>query len=158
MFLRATTRKKNGKEHRYWSVVENRRVARGRVVQRHVLYLGEISTLQEKDWQRSIEIFEDGEPQSRPAALLAQTPLVLAKESLAKESLAKEDAARREDAPVVRILVSQMELHRPRQWGACWLAIELYELLGLDEFFAERLPCGRKGTRWDLVLQTLCTY
>ena len=50
MFLRCITRKKNGKEHYYWSIVENRRVARGRVVQRHVLYLGEINALQEKGW------------------------------------------------------------------------------------------------------------
>jgi hypothetical protein len=46
MFSRATARKKDGKEHRYWSVVENRRVAGGRVVQRHVLYLGEINSSQ----------------------------------------------------------------------------------------------------------------
>ena len=44
MFLRATTRKKDGKEHRYFSVVENRRVSGGRVLQRHVLYLGEITS------------------------------------------------------------------------------------------------------------------
>ena len=43
MFLRAKTRFKDGKEHRYWSIVENRRTASGRVVQRHVLYLGEIN-------------------------------------------------------------------------------------------------------------------
>jgi hypothetical protein len=42
MFLRSTTRKKNGKDHQYFSIVENKRVAAGRVVQRHVLYLGEI--------------------------------------------------------------------------------------------------------------------
>jgi transposase len=153
MFLRSITRKKNGKEHRYWSIVENRRVARGRVVQRHVLYLGEITTLQEKDWERSIEIFEDREPQPRSGELLAQAPL-----GLAQEGDPGEGAARRGDEAVVRLVVSQMELHRPRQWGACWLAIELYEQLGLDAFFAERLPRGRKGTRWDLVLQTLCTY
>ena len=47
MFLRATTRKKDGKVHRYFSVVENRRVAGGRVVQRHVLYLDEINSSQE---------------------------------------------------------------------------------------------------------------
>jgi transposase len=150
MFLRCISRKKNGKEHRYWSIVENRRVARGRVVQRHVLYLGEINTLQEKGWQRGIEIFEDEVPQASPDAsgLPAQTQFCLG----------GEDCARREDAQGVRILVSQMELRRPRQWGACWLAIELYGLLGLDEFFAERLSRGRKGTRWDLVLQTLCAY
>lgn len=43
MFLRATTRRKDGKVHRYWSIVENRRLAGGRVLQRHVLYLGEIN-------------------------------------------------------------------------------------------------------------------
>jgi len=149
MFLRCITRKKNGKEHYYWSIVENRRVARGRVVQRHVLYLGEINALQEKGWQRGIEIFEDADSQSSsPAALLAQTQFCLG----------GEEGARREEAQGVRIVVSQMELHRPRQWGACWLAIELYGLLGLDEFFAQRLARGRKGTRWDLVLQTLCAY
>ncbi len=57
MFLRATTRNKDGKEHRYWSVVENRRGAGGRVGQRHVLYLGEINSSKELAWRRSIEEF-----------------------------------------------------------------------------------------------------
>ena len=60
MFLRATTRKKDGKEHLYWSVVENRRVADGRVAQRQVLYLGEINSSQELAWRKSIEVLEDG--------------------------------------------------------------------------------------------------
>ena len=47
MFLRCKVRRKDGKQHRYWSVVENTRTARGRVVQRHVLYLGEINDTQE---------------------------------------------------------------------------------------------------------------
>ena len=148
MFLRSITRKKNGKEHHYWSIVENRRVARGRVVQRQVLYLGEINSNQEQQWLRSIEVFEDGAPEPRTVALLAQTEL----------SLASAAVPRLKDEPVVRILVSKMKLRRPRQWGACWLAIEIYEMLGLDVFFAERLAPGRKGTRWDLVLQTLCAY
>jgi hypothetical protein len=59
MFLRATTRKKDGKEHRYWSIVENRRLSDGRVIQRHVLYLGEINASQELAWRKSIEVFED---------------------------------------------------------------------------------------------------
>ena len=48
MFLRSKIRRKDGKEHRSWSVVENRRVSGGRVVQRHVLYLGEINSTQER--------------------------------------------------------------------------------------------------------------
>ena len=46
MFLRHKVRRKDGKEHRYWSIVENRRVSGGRTVQRHVLYLGEINDSQ----------------------------------------------------------------------------------------------------------------
>src|SRR5438270_11277745 len=52
MFLRCKVRRKDGKQHRYWSVVENTRTARGRVVQRHVLYLGEINDTQELAWRR----------------------------------------------------------------------------------------------------------
>ena len=58
MFLRCTNRKKDGKQHRYWSVVENRRVAGGRVVQRQVLYLGEINDSQREAWRKTIEVFE----------------------------------------------------------------------------------------------------
>ena len=60
MFLRCKVRQKDGKQHRYWSVVENKRVAGGRVVQRHVLYLGEINDTQELAWRRSIEVVEKG--------------------------------------------------------------------------------------------------
>ena len=60
MFLRCTNRKKDGKEHRYWNVVENRRVSGGRVVQRQVLYLGEINGSQREAWRKTIEVFEDG--------------------------------------------------------------------------------------------------
>src|SRR5271167_2068086 len=102
MFLRCITRKKNGKEHYYWSIVENRRVARGRVVQRHVLYLGEINSSQEQQWLRSIEIFEDGEREPKTVALLAQTEL----------GLAPAEVPRLKEGQVVRILVSQMELRR----------------------------------------------
>jgi transposase len=59
MFLSATTRKKDGKEHRYFSVVENKRVSGGRVLQRHVSYLGEINSSQELAWRRSIEVLDE---------------------------------------------------------------------------------------------------
>src|SRR5438477_3451286 len=65
MFLRCKVRRKDGKQHRYWSVVENTRVAGGRVVQRHVLYLGEINDTQELAWRRSIAVIEDGAAQPR---------------------------------------------------------------------------------------------
>jgi transposase len=141
MFLRYTTRKKNGKEHRYYSLVENRRVTSGRVIQRHVLYLGEINDSQQEAWRKTIEIFEDGQTQPRTVALFPEDrvgPVA--------------------DADIVRIRLSQLSLERPRQWGACWLATTLWEQLGLDRFWAEHLSPSRKGTRWDWVLQILVTY
>src|ERR1041385_1884995 len=141
MFLRYTTRKKNGKEHRYYSLVENRRVASGRGVQRHALYLGEINDSQEEAWLKTIEIFEEGKARPRTVALFPEDRI---------------DPV--DDADIVRIRLSQLSLHRPRQWGACWLAMELWEQLSLDSFWAERLPPSRKGTRWDWVLGILVTY
>jgi transposase len=142
MFLRASTRKKDGKEHRYWSVVENRRVAGGRVVQRHVLYLGEINCSQEIAWRRSIEVLDEQRQVSRTLALFPDDRF---------DGLLSDES-------IVRLRLSGMVLHRPRQWGACWLALQLWELLGLDEFWAERLSPSRKGTRWDLVLFVLTAY
>jgi transposase len=141
MFLRCTKRKKNGKEHCYWSIVENKRCASGKIVQRHVLYLGEINDHQQAAWQKSIEIFEEGQTQPRTVALFPEDRVV---------ELA--------DTEIVRIKLSELQLRHPRQWGACWLACHLYEELQLDGFWAERLKPGRKGTRWDLVLETLCAY
>ena len=141
MFLRYSTRKKDGKEHHYWSLVENRRVAEGRVVQRHVLYLGEINDEQQVAWRRSIEIFDQGENAARTVALVA------AERQIEQDSQA-----------IVRIRIDEMELRRPRQWGGCWLACELYHQLELDQFFSQRLAPSRKGTRWDLILQTLVCY
>jgi len=149
MFLRSSTRKKNGKVHTYWSIVENKRVGRGRVVQRHVLYLGEISTPQQEAWQESIEVFADGAPRAQTAGLW--------REPAAGEVVTAVDA-QRGSVETVRIRASAMTLHRPRQWGACWLFCHLYQTLQLDEFFGQRLPASRKGTRWDLILQTLCGY
>jgi Transposase DDE domain len=142
MFLRATTRKKDGKEHRYWSVVENRRVARGRVVQRHVLYLGEINSSQELAWRKSIEVLDE---QTRTPRTLALFP---------------EDrcAGLLPDESIVQLRLSALRLCRPRQWGACWLALTLWRELQLEAFWAQRLPASRKGTRWDLVLLVLVAY
>ena len=87
MFLRCKVRRKDGKQHRYWSVVENTRTARGRVVQRHVLYLGEINDTQELAWRRSIEVLEEGATQPRTLSLLQVTPegLPLAYEGAARQ-------------------------------------------------------------------------
>ena len=75
MFLRHTKRKKDGKEHRYWSIVENRRIGGGRVVQRPLLYLGEINDSQELAWRKSIAILEEGALQPRTLSAVSGGPL-----------------------------------------------------------------------------------
>src|SRR5271169_21317 len=114
MFLRSKIRRKDGKEHRSWSVVENRRVAGGRVVQRHVLYLGEINSTQELAWRRSIAVMEAGTSQPRTLSLFPENRC----DGLLPNS------------SIVRLKLSQVRLRRPRQWGACWLALELWRELG----------------------------
>jgi hypothetical protein len=142
MFLRKTRRKKDGKTHDYWSVVENQRVAGGRVVQRHVLYLGEISSSQAAVWRKAIEVLDDDTGQPQTMALFPEDRCV-------------PDVS---DASVVQLRLSDMRLCRPRQWGACWLAGQLWQELQLDKFWADRLLPSRKGTRWDQILQVLVSY
>lgn len=139
MFLRETNRTKDGKQHRYYSVVENRRIRDGRTVQKTVLYLGEINDAQKAGWVRAIEVLDGG--QRRQLALFGQDQPI---------------PDRVENS--VRLRMDQLELRRPRQWGACWLASVLWEMLGLGGFWRERLPASRKGTRWRNVLQTLVSY
>jgi len=142
MFLRRTERKKDGKVHSYWSIVENKRVAGGRMVQRHVLYLGEINSSQAAAWRKAIEVFDEDAGRPRTLALFA-------------EDRCKVVCT---DAATVQLRLSELRLCRPRQWGACWLAGQLWRELQLDRFWSERLPPSRKNTRWDEILQVLVYY
>jgi transposase len=142
MFLRAKIRRKDGKDHRTFSIVENRRVRGGRVVQRHVLYLGEINDSQELAWRKSIEAFEEGARRPKTLSLFAEDRC---------EGLV-------DDGSIVRLKLKALRLCRPRTFGACWLALELWRELQLDRFWNARLPASRKGTRWDEVLFVLVAY
>ena len=142
MFLRFNRRFKDGKEHRYWNIVENKRCASGKVVQRQVLYLGEINDAQHEAWCQLIEAFDEGARRHRQLALFP----------------ADREVPRHAEGHGVRVRLDAMELHRPRQWGACWLACRLYEQLDLDQFWTSRLPDSRKGTQWRHILQTLVCY
>src|SRR6266568_1996575 len=142
MYLRYNRRLKDGKEHRYWSIVESKRCAGGRTVQRQVLYLGEINDSQRASWCRVIEAFDEDAQRHRQLALFPA------------ERAVPEHAK----AYGVQVRLEAMQLHRPRQWGACWLACHLYEQLGLDQFWTARLPDSREGTSWHHVLQTLVCY
>jgi len=138
MFLKCNRRMKDGKTHCYWNVVESRRLSDGRVVQRQVLYLGEINDSQREAWRKTIEVFDEGS--RRQVALFA------------------EGAMPENDAQAVGIRLNELQLKHPRQWGACWLSVILWQQLQLNEFWHTRLRPSRKGTQWLKVLQTLVAY
>ena len=138
MFLRSSNRKKDGKDHRYFSIVENRRLAGGKTTQRTVLYLGEINDQQQAAWRKTLEVFDETE------------------QRYTTMSLFPEDRELPGDAlDSVQIRLSGLELRRPRVFGNCWLACELWQQLGLHEFWQQRLPDGREAVSWEKVLRLL---
>jgi transposase len=138
MFLRSTNRKKDGKDHRYFSIVENRRLSGDRTVQRTVLYLGEINDQQQAAWRKTLEVFDEEE------------------QRYTTMSLFPDDREIPSDAlDSVQVRLSGLELRRPRIFGNCWLACELWHQLGLDEYWQQRLPEGREAVSWEKVLRLL---
>ncbi len=140
MFLRATRRRKDGKEHRYFSVVENRRVSGGEVAQRQLLYLGEINDSQEAAWRKTLKVFDEAEQRYSMLSLFPDDRPVPA-----------------EAIDSIQVKLSEMELHRPRAFGNCWLGCHLWQQLGLDEFWRQRLSAGveRETVPWEKVLELL---
>ena len=138
MFLRCTRRVKDGKTHEYWNLVENRRLCDGRVAQRQVLYLGEINASQRVAWRKTIEVQEQG--------------------SQGQVALFPGGRVPADDVDAIGVRLSELRLERPRQWGACWLALELWQQLELDRFWRARLRPSREGTPWLKVLKTLVAY
>jgi hypothetical protein len=112
------------------------------VVQPLQLYLGMINDSQAASWRKAIAVLEDGKSEPRALSLFPDDRV---------EGLLPNDS-------IVRLRLSELSLRRPRQWGACWLALHLWEELHLDQFWSSRLPANRKGTRWDQVLFVLAAY
>jgi transposase len=138
MFLRCTRRVKDGKAHEYWNLVENRRLGDGRVAQRQVLYLGEINASQREAWRKTIEVHEQGG--RRQVALFPAGSMPA------------------DDVDAIGVRLSELRVEHPRQWGACWLALKLWQQLELDSFWRARLRPSREGTPWLKVLKTLVAY
>ncbi len=138
MFLRFNTRKKDGKEHRYWSVVENRRLRVGQTTQRTVLYLGEINDTQQAAWRKSLEVFNEIDQLTEQICLFPED---------------------RDIPPDVlnglKVKLSELTLERPRVFGDCWLGCRLWDELQLEEFWREHLPRGKARVPWFKVLELL---
>ena len=140
MFLRAKVRKKDGKQHRYFSVVENRRVGKNKTAQRTVLYLGEINDGQEASWRKTLQVFDESQQQHTTLSLFPEDREIPA-----------------ESSNSIQVKLSEMELRRPRAFGNCWLGCELWRQLQLEEFWAEKLAeqVKRETVCWAKVLQLL---
>jgi transposase len=138
MFLRSIHRNKDGKDHRYFSIVENHRLASDRTVQRTVLYLGEINDQQQAAWRKTLSVFDEEQ------------------QAYANLSLFPDDREIPADAvDSLQVKVSGLELRRPRLFGSCWLGCELWRQLGLHEFWDTRLAGSREEVAWEKVLQLL---
>ena len=98
MFLRSTQRKKNDRVHRYFSVVENRRLLGSRTVQRTVLYLGEINDQQQAAWRKTLEVFDEDEQDYRTLSLFPDDREVPA-----------------DVLDSIQVKLSGLELRRPRE-------------------------------------------
>jgi hypothetical protein len=140
MFLRAKIRKKDGKAHRYFSIVENRRVGQKRMAQRTVLYLGEINDGQEAAWRKSLEVFDESSQQYSTLNIFPQDREIPA-----------------EASNTIQVKLSEMQLRRPRLFGNCWLGCELWRQLQLQEFWQEKLSAAtkRETVPWEKVLRLL---
>jgi transposase len=138
MFLRCHRRKKDGKEHRYYSVEESRRLQSGKVVQRRVLYLGEINDSQQAAWRKTLEVFDEQQQRSTTLSLFTE-----------------ERPAPADVLDTVQVKLSGMQLRRARPYGNCWLGCELWQQLELDQFWEQKLPRGRESVSWAQVLQLL---
>lgn len=141
MFLKCRERRKDGKTHRSWSIVESRRDAGNKVAHRHVLYLGEINDSQRAAWERTIAVVDERDGAPRQLALFPEDRTPPAGE-----------------VEAVQVRLSALTLAHPRQWGACWLGNELWRTLQLDDFFGARLPVSREETDWEKVLRVLVIY
>jgi hypothetical protein len=138
MFLRFNTRKKDGKTHRYWSVVENRRLHAGHTTQRTVLYLGEIHDAQQAAWRKSLDALNE------TTRLTEQICLFPDDRPLPPDQLHG-----------LQVKLSELTLQHPRAFGDCWLACRLWDELQLDVFWRERLPDGKAAVPWYKVLELL---
>jgi hypothetical protein len=138
MFLRSHRRHKDGKEHRYFSVEESRRLRSGKVVQRRVLYLGEINDSQQAAWRKTLEVFDEAEQRYTTLSLFPEDREIPA------DAVAS-----------VQVKLNEMELRRPRAFGNCWLGCDLWRQLELDRFWQQRLPPRREQVAWAEVLELL---
>src|SRR5438477_3704551 len=136
MFLRPHSRNKDGKDHTYWSLVETVRTPDG-PRQKTLCYLGELNNSAQSRWLRTVEVFnEQGEAQQLKLFPAHVEPPP-------------------DDPAVARVLLNQVRLERTRQFGACWLGLELWKRLGLERFFEDAVDEHEADVPWSRVAAVL---
>jgi hypothetical protein len=136
MFLRPNNRTKDGKEHTYWSLVETIRTAEG-PRQRTLCHLGELNGSAQARWLKTIEVF-NGQGESRQLKLFPA-----------------EVAPPENDANVARVVLNQVRLERSRQFGNCYVGLELWKRLKLDQFYEERIDEKQADVLWSRIAALL---
>jgi transposase len=138
MFLRRYQRRKNGKPHTYWALVESYRTAKGSR-QRVVTYLGELTAGEQDGWAKLGSHLNGQTPPRRPQRSLFDPP--------------------RRDMPVddepLLVKLSSIRLERPRDFGDVWLAWGLWRMLGLDDLLEELIEPGREDVSWGTMAAIL---
>jgi len=136
MFLRPNHRDKDGKDHTYWSLVETVRTPDG-PRQKTLCYLGELNSSTQSRWLRTVEVFnEQGEAQQLKLFPAHVEPPP-------------------DDPAVARVLLNQVRLERTRQFGACFLGLELWKQLELDRFFEQAIDDDPADVPWSRVAALL---
>src|SRR5438132_2176929 len=136
MFLRPNRRTKDGKEHTYWSLVETVRTADG-PRQKTLCYLGELNDSSQARWLKTIEVFnEQGEAQQLKLFPSHVEPPA-------------------DDPQVARVLLNRVRLERTRQFGACYLGLELWKRLQLDRFFESTVDAHDADVPWSRIAAVL---
>jgi transposase len=136
MFLRPNHRDKDGKDHTYWSLVETVRTPDG-PRQKTLCYLGELNSSGQARWLRTIEVFND-QGDSQQLKLFPS-----------------DVAAPADDPQVARVLLNKVRLERTRQFGWCFLGLELWKRLELDRFFEQAVDHDEADVAWSRVAALL---
>jgi transposase len=135
MFLKRLTRRKNGKLHTYWALIESMRTQRG-PRHRTVAYLGELGRSERAGWAEVRRLLDGAAP---------------AEPSLWATS---EDAA--DPVPEhVEVKVRGIRVEKTRDFGDVYLGLLLWRALRLHELLEERIPQGREEIRWSVVAAIL---
>src|SRR5450631_1528927 len=136
MFLRPNHRKKDGKDHTCWSLVETVRTPDG-PRQKTLCYLGELNSSAQARWLTTVEVFND-QGEARQLKLFPS------------------HVAPSDDNPqVARVLLNKVRLERTRQFGSCFLGLDLWKRLELDRFFEQTVDGESTDVPWSRVAALL---